>query len=95
LVCGSVESIFTPGWIPEDISRLSALLQMLRDLKPVAKRLQDCNIDLIDELVSILCDCFTKDRLPDDASVWDQQEVRNLLDAALGGGDSNGPMDTA
>ncbi|OBT98355.1 hypothetical protein VE01_03036 [Pseudogymnoascus verrucosus] len=93
LVCGSVESIFTPGWIPEDISRLSALLQMLRDLKPVAKRLQDCNIDLIDELVSILCDCFTKDRLPDDASVWDQQEVRNLLDAALGGGDSNGPFD--
>lgn len=52
LVCGSVESIFTPGWIPEDISRLSALLQMLRDLRPVVKRLQDCNIDLIDELVS-------------------------------------------
>ncbi|OBT83001.1 hypothetical protein VE02_08256 [Pseudogymnoascus sp. 03VT05] len=93
MVCGTVESVFTPDWVPEHISRLPALLQMLRDCKPVAKRLQDCNIDLVDELVRIVCNCFTKDRLPDEASAWNQQEVRKLLDATLGDGYLNGPID--
>ena len=92
VVCGTVEGVFTPDWTP-DSSRLPALLQMLNGYNSVAKRLQDCDIELIDELVRIVCDCFTKDRLPVKASVWDQQEVRKLFDAALGHGVSNSPID--
>jgi hypothetical protein len=92
VVCGTVESVFTPDWTL-DSSRLPALLQMLNGYNSVAKRLQDCDIELIDELVRIVCDCFTKDRLPVKASVWDQQEVRKLFDAALGHGVSNSPID--
>jgi hypothetical protein len=93
IVCGTVESVFASDWIPEDITGLPAVLRMLSACKPVAKRLEDGSIDLLDELVRIVCDCFTKDRLPDEASVWDQQEVRNLLEAATGDGDSNDPVD--
>lgn len=92
VVCGTVESVFTPDWTPDSL-RLPTVLQMLSGCNSVAKRLQDCDIDLIDELVRIVCDCFTKDRLPNKASVWDQHEVRKLLDATSGHGDSNNPID--
>ncbi|KFY34128.1 hypothetical protein V494_07032 [Pseudogymnoascus sp. VKM F-4513 (FW-928)] len=93
IACGTVESVFASDWISEDIAGLAVVVQMLSGCKPVAKRLRDCNIDLIDEMVRIVCDCFTKDRLPEEASVWDQQQVRGLFDAALGGGESNGLAD--
>ncbi|OBT80261.1 hypothetical protein VF21_00609 [Pseudogymnoascus sp. 05NY08] len=75
MVCGTVESVFMPDWVPEHISRLPALLQMLRD---------SCS-----HCVGLL----HQGSAPGRGERVDQQEVRKLLDAALGDGYSNGPID--
>lgn len=82
MICGSVESVFASDWILEDTSQLPVVLHKLSACNAVAKGLNDVSIDLIDEIVSIICDCFTNDRLPNDASAWDKHEIRKLLQAA-------------
>lgn len=50
-------------------------------------------MDMFEEIVRIVCDCFTRDRLPNDESAWDQEEVRNFLKAAMGNGEPNAYID--
>lgn len=82
MICGIVESVFASDWIPEDTSQLPVVLQKLSACNAVAKRMNDGRIDLIDEIVSIIYDCFTNEWLPNDASAWDKHEIRKLLQAA-------------
>lgn len=81
VACGTIEGVFV-DWIPENITDPQALFQTLSGCDPVAKRLSDGTIDMFEEIVRIVCDCFTRDRLPNDESAWDQEGVRNFLKAA-------------